>query len=197
MFGFARLLYLGGKMRQWIAAAAALMTIAGASAAAAETTCGATVHNRFGETRAYFRDVLAACRQDNYCSAVVALPDPSHQGAYAAQLRVARGNPAVDYQVEFVATTPMPAGAGAPMSLTIGADTVDLVSAALNANSANEFRVSDQAVTDDVVNRLKAGRAARWTYQAENGPASATFPLRGMTAALAWIECIGGQRMGD
>jgi hypothetical protein len=173
------------------------MTIASASAAAAETTCGAAIHNRFGETRAYFRDVLAACRQDNYCSAVVALPDPSHQAAYAAQLRVARPHPAVDYQVEFVATTPMPAGGGAPMSLSIGADTVDLASAALNANSGNEFRVGDQGVADDIVNRLKAGRTARWTYQGENGPASATFPLRGMTAALSWIDCMGDQHMGD
>jgi len=48
-------------------------------------------------------------------------------------------------------------------------------------------------VTDDIVARLRRGRTATWTYRSVAGPSTATFPLRGMTAALDWIACMTTQ----
>lgn len=162
-------------------------------AASADQICGADVHSRFSETRAYFRDVLGACRPDGYCSAVIALSGGGG-AAYRQQLRIARPTPGAAYVVEFVAVDPMPAGDGSPMALQFGRDVIDISSAhAAVTSSVNEFRITDQAVADDLVARLKRGRSARWTYQSEAGPAQATLPLNGVTAALAWIDCMGAR----
>lgn len=177
-----------------VLAATAAMTLLGVGAAWADVACNATTHARYGETRAYFRDVLGACRPDGYCSAVVALTDKDG-AAYLHQLRVARPTPGAPHQVELVAVSPMPAEPANPMSLAFGRDTVALGNAiALTPQSANEFQVTDQAVADDIVSRLKRGRVATWTYQSVAGRSQAEFPLRGMTAALTWIDCMGAAR---
>jgi len=174
-----------------LAATAALLLSAGAGQAA--DRCGAATHMRFGETRAYFGDTLAACRPDGYCSAVVALPDPSGRAAWRQQLRVARPGPGADYQIELAATNPMPVGG--PMNFTTPGQTVDpgpwLVP---TPNTANEFRVSDPILTRSLVSGLRRQRIARWTYASADGPAEAYFSLRGMTAALDWIDCRGRAR---
>jgi hypothetical protein len=176
-----------------VLAAAVAMTALATGTAAADTRCGATLHQRYGETRAYFRDVLGACRPDGYCSAVVALSDKDG-AAYLHQLRVARPLAGEPWQVEFVAVSPTPAEPATPMTLGFGRDTVVLNDAIANVpNVMNEYRVSSQAVADDLVARLKRGRTATWTYRSVAGPSSATFPLRGMTAALTWIDCMTTQ----
>lgn len=167
---------------------AALLLAAGTAQAA--DRCGAETHMRFGETRAYFSDTLAACRPDGYCSAVVAIADPSGQAAYRHQLRVARPSPGADYLVELVAVEPMPV-AGV-MRFTTPGQTVDpgpwLVP---TSPGSNEFRVSDPILTRSLVSGLRRQSIARWNYPSADGPAEAYFSLRGMTAALDWIDCRG------
>ena len=169
-------------------AASAMLT----GAAEARQICGATVHTQNGETRAYFRNVLGACRTDSFCSAVISLADPSHQAAYLQQLRVARPTPGAAYQLELTAVTPLPTATGAPMSLAFGNHSIDITQKAqLTANSANVFGFTDRAAADDVINRLKGGRSVRWTYASASGPHTATFSLNGLTAALTWVDCMG------
>ncbi len=166
-----------------------------AGAAQAADRCGAQTHMRFGETRAYFGDTLAACRPDGYCSAVVALPDPSGQAVYRQQLRVARPSPGADHLVELVAANPMPVAGS--MRFTTPGQTVDpgpwLVP---TSPGANEFRVSDPILTRSLVSGLRRQRIARWTYLSDGGPVEAYFSLRGMTAALNWIDCRGAAASG-
>jgi hypothetical protein len=165
------------------------LTFAAGTALAADR-CGADTHMRFGETRAYFGDTLAACRPDGYCSAVVAIADPSGQAAYRHQLRVARPSPGADHLVELVAVEPMPV-AGV-MRFTTPGQTVDpgpwLVP---TSPGGNEYRVSDPILTRSLVSGLRRQRIARWNYASADGPAEAYFSLRGMTAALNWIDCRG------
>ncbi|WP_339931386.1 hypothetical protein [uncultured Brevundimonas sp.] len=171
-------------------AATALLFAAGGAAAAER--CGATTHSRFGETRAYFTDVLAACRPDGYCSVVVALPDLSGQAAYTQQLRVARPSAGAERQVEFVAAEPMPSGTGLPMSLTFPGQSIDLTSLVTPTSpGTNEYRVTDPITARSIVAGLRRQRLVRWTYQTESGrPQAAYFTLNGMTAALDWIDCM-------
>ncbi|WP_396594224.1 hypothetical protein [Brevundimonas sp. R86498] len=166
--------------------------VALAGTATAGEQCGAPVHSRFGETRAYFQNSLGACRPDGYCSVVLALPDPTGQAVYASQLRIARPAPGADHVVELVAVVPMNAGDGQPMSVTFGRRQIDLTGkASLQTNNANLFEITDAATVDAIVSG--AGRAAtmRWTYQTETGPSTAWFALGGVARALAWIDCIG------
>jgi hypothetical protein len=176
-------------------AIATTVLLLSAGAVQAADRCGAQTHMRFGETRAYFGDTLAACRPDGYCSAVVALPDPSGQAVYRQQLRVARPSPGADHLVELVAANPMPVAS--PMRFTTPGQTVDpgpwLVP---TSPGANEFRVSDPILTRSLVSGLRRQRIARWTYPSADGPVEAYFSLRGMTAALNWIDCRGAAASG-
>jgi hypothetical protein len=177
-------------MSRLLAAATTIALLMTAGAVQAADRCGATTHMRFGETRAYFGDTLAACRPDGYCSAVVAIADPSGQAAWRHQLRVARPSPGADYLVELAATDPMPV-AGV-MRFTTPGQTVDPGPwLAPTSPGSNEYRVSDPILTRSLVSSLRRQRIARWNYPSADGPAEAYFPLRGMTAALNWIDCRG------
>jgi hypothetical protein len=169
---------------------AALVASAGAASAAQQ--CGATVHSRFGETRAYFQNSLAACRPDGYCSVVLALTDPTDQAAYAQQLRIARPTPGADHVVELVAVTPMSAGDGQPMSVSFGRRPIDLSGQAVLPNGeSNLFRITDPATVSAIVSGARRSNGMRWTYQSQSGPAEAWFALGGVTRALTWIDCMG------
>ncbi len=177
-------------MSKVLAATVTVAAILSAGGVQAADRCGAKTHMRFGETRAYFGDVLAACRPDGYCSVVVALPDPSGQAVYRQQLRVARPSPGADHLVELVAANPMPV-AGA-MNFTTPGQTVDPGPWLIPTSpGSNEFRVSDPILTRSLVSGLRRQRIARWTYQSADGPAEAYFSLIGMTAALNWMDCRG------
>lgn len=174
-------------------AAVSVVTALGAGGAAADQ-CGAQTHRRFGETRAYFQDVLAACRPDGYCSVVGEVADPTRQAAYRQQFRIARPAPGAPHQVQFAATDPMPADDAAPMALAFAATAFDVTNHFTTTGAVNEYRITDQPMTDSVVGELKKARTVRWTYQSPAGPAGATFPLNGLTAALAWIDCMGSSK---
>lgn len=178
-------------MRRFLAAVS-VATAMGAGGASADEVCGAVSHMRFGETRAYFQDVLAACRPDGYCSVVGEVADPTRQAAFRQQFRIARPAPGAPHEVQFAATEPMPVQGA--MELSFARTDFDLTNASAMTGAANEFRVTDRAMADQVVTELKRARTARWTYAAGTGPASATFPLNGLRDALAWIDCVGGPR---
>ncbi len=130
--------------------AAALFASAGAASAAQQ--CGATVHTRYGETRAYFQNSLGACRPDGYCSVVLALPDRTGQGVYAHQFRIARAAGSAGYAVELVAVTPTNADDGQPMSLDFDGRRLDLgYAASLRENNANLFEVVDPPLVSTIV----------------------------------------------
>lgn len=175
-----------------VLAAILATTALSAGAAAADEVCGARTHMRFGETRAYFSDVLAACRPGGYCSVVGEVADPSRASAFRQQFRVARPSPGAPFEVHFAATDPMPASEPGPMQLALARTSFDFTDFRM-AIAANEYRIADSAMAKSMVDELKRARTARWTYASESGPASATFPLNGLTAALTWIDCMGAQ----
>jgi hypothetical protein len=183
---------MGVEMRVLTIAIAVLALTAGG--AEAREMCGATVRSVYGETRATFGSVVGACRPDGYCSAVLALADPARHAAFAQQLRVARPLRGAPYQVELTAAAPLPATPPTPMDIHIGYDFYDLErQQAPTSPGGNEFRISNQSVSDRIVVSMRRSRIARWTYQGESGQTTVEFNLNGVTAALAWIECMGAR----
>lgn len=169
---------------------AALMASAGAASAAQQ--CGATVHTRFDETRAYFQNSLAACRPNGYCSVVLALTPPDAPNEYAQTLRIARPTPGAPHEVSLVSVVPSATTDGEPMSVSFGRRPIDLVGKTeFRDNTVNEFHVTDRATIDAIVSGARRSNGMRWTYQSETGPADAWFALGGVIRALAWIDCMG------
>ncbi len=168
--------------------AAAVLT---AAPAAAETVCSAPTHERFGETRAFFGDVLAACRPTGYCSIVIVRDVDEGGYTYGQQVRIARPSPGAPYQVELVAASPMPADPVTPAQLTFALTDYKLDTRFSSAEGlgVNEYRIGGDVAP--IVDDFKRGKVAKWTYQTEAGPHTASFPLNGVTAGLRWIDCMG------
>jgi hypothetical protein len=182
-------------MRVWSLATAVAILCVGTASVSAATACGSATFTRFGETRANFRDVLAACRPDGYCSALVGIADRTGQTAFLQQLRVARPSPNALYRIELAATTPMPSDAPTPMSLQLEGERLDISnSQAPTSPGANEYRISDSALTTLLVDRFKHGGRVDWTYASNRKLATASFSLNGMMAALDWIDCMESHR---
>ena len=176
------------SMLRTILLATAFVACAGAASAA--RICGATVHSRYDDTRAYFDNTLGACRADGYCSAVLALPSSDETLAYAQQLRIARETPGAPYVIELV-------GVGStadalPMSVSFGRRPIDLAGlAVVPEGESNLFRITDAATVDALVSGARRSQTIRWRYQSETGPTEAWFALGGVTRTLAWIDCMG------
>lgn len=181
-------------MRAWVNfAAVAVAVILVSSPALAQSACGAKTHERYGETRAYFTDVLATCRPDRSCAAVVALKAPNENWVMGNTLRILREAPNARYQIEFIATDPAPVDAS-KTTLNFARRRHGLPFGLTEPNGSNSWRVNDQAVVDAIVADVKNARVARWTFPTADGQDTTEFPLRGMTAALKWIDCMGADR---
>lgn len=156
----------------------------------AKQICNAKIHQRFGETRSWFKDVLGTCRPNGYCSIVIILTDKQGDGyTYFQQLRIARPHYNAPYQVELVAADPLPKASGHKMLLTVNGTTFDLTNWHIQTDSSNEFRISKQAIANQIVMTMKQAKTAQWTYESVHGSITITFPLRGLNAALRWIDC--------
>jgi hypothetical protein len=168
--------------------------VAWAGAASAAQQCGATTHTVYGETRAYFQNTLGACRPGGYCSAVLALPDPTGEGVFAQQLRIARPTPGAPYDVVLTAVTPSPTDDALPMSAAFGRHPLDLTDKVERRdNVVNEWHVTGTGNVEAMVRGAMRANTLRWTYQSQNGPTSAWFALGGVTRALAWIDCMAAK----
>lgn len=161
--------------------------------AAAGEICGATTHIRYEETRAFFQDSLAACRPDQFCSVVVDILAPGEDVAFRQELRIARPTPQAPYRVSLTAVLPMAEGDGNPMTVKLGRSTIDISKKQqTEGNVVNEYVINDQGLTDSLVTKIKASKNLNWRYRGEGGTiADANFPLRGVSAALVWIDCMG------
>ncbi len=161
-----------------------------------------------GETREYFRDWLAACRNDGsgYCSALAYVPDPSAPGGIAAQLRVALPRPGADPQIVF---SPIPRLDGLSdladleQAMTVRVDdtpAIQLLPGAGfgRAGGLNDYGIADDTVAAELIRRMKQGAAITVDYVDQAGrDARFTFSLMGLTAALRFIDDRQARAAGD
>lgn len=174
---------------------AAALLAAFASTASAAEVCGAATHVRYGETRAYFQDVLAACPKDRPCSFVSAQRNPQAPLGESHTLRVLlpKAGAPLDLALVSVLDRVDPADAGV---LSWGAERLSLKGRmAVRDNVVNEYWLSDADA--DARRLIQQAREATWTYASLDGaPSTARFNLRGATRALAWMECMAKRPAG-
>lgn len=156
-----------------------------------------------GEIRRYFRDWLAACRADGYCSAIAYVRPNSGGGRDADYwLRVGRHAEGVYWEVSF---TTIAAQADPWRDFTVDVDgnsTTFSLSPEVGAyGSANDFYfLGDKA--QEVMDRFGPGRTATISFTDTDGNTrEAVFSLSGLTAALLWIDeqqhRIGSERVAS
>lgn len=156
-----------------------------------------------GETRRYFKDWLAACRADDYCSAT-AYMNPNPAGVPVADyiLRIGRHAEETYWEISFTTVAQM-ADPAAPFVVSIDDAAEEFAGAEEVAayGAINDFFLlgpKAQAVMD----RLAPGATATIAFTSENGGAeTAEFSLAGLTAALIWIDeqqgRLGSERVAE
>lgn len=175
-----------------LAAAAALSAAWPAPQAGAQTG----VHQRYGETRAYFRDWLAACRPGGYCSVLgYNGAGPNAAGVDANYiLRVAQPEAGGRYEVIF---TGVQAYASDESAIDVFVDGRPVQSFEPTGDEswfrppqvANEHQIPTSPSQFVIVPAMKAGRSMTVVFQDTEGRnRQVAFSLMGLSAALRWIE---------
>lgn len=177
--------------------AAAFATLLGGAAALSTAPAAAQtgLHQKYGETRAYFRDVLAACRPGGYCSVLSyngAGPDAA--GVDADYIfRVGSAATGLDYELIFTGVASYVAEES-PITVIIDGRKIAVLEPGADlgwsvSQSVNEYGFSQSVGNLTVLPAMKAGRFMTLAFRDQQGrDRSVRFSLRGVTAALRWIE---------
>lgn len=172
--------------------ALAAATAFASSAAVAETVCGVETHQRYGETRAYFRDVWAGCSASGDCQISASRIDKSQPVNISHELRFRLTKGGELLSMELTAVTDM-ADISKPMRLAYGTSALDLAGGVeTRDNVVNTYHVTDVAKADAAAREMIAkSRLARWSFVSDRGVSVvAELPLGGAAKALEWISCM-------
>ena len=174
---------------------ALVVSVLSAGAANASEICKAKTFQKYGETRAFFQDVIAGCDTNKNCYAATHVADNGQGYAYRQQIRVRRNFGEPTNRLFFVGVDPMPASKGQfsisvdDQAWTLSAET------ALTPQSGNEFELYDLKVADRMVAMIRGGKEVSWLYPTETGGTHvARFGVRGMNAALKWTACMQARK---
>lgn len=173
-------------------AAMVAVALLGGLSAAAETVCGVETHQRYGETRAYFKDVWAGCSASGDCQMSASRIDKSQPVNISHELRFGLLRGGKQLSMALTAVSEM-ADVSKPMKLVYGTSVLDLSGAVeTRDNVANTYHVADAAKADSAAREMIArSRLARWTFVSDRGdPVVAELPLGGAAKALEWISCM-------
>lgn len=142
------------------------------------------------ETRQYFRDWLAVCRPDGYCSALAYDNTDTTAGVDADYiLRVGRQPQDLYWQISFTAVAAMP-GEFPEFDVTVDQTpfTFSRPTDVGAYGAINDFFFLN-APAQDLFDAMGPGNTMRVSFQDEHGMVqTASFSLSGLTAALLWID---------
>lgn len=161
------------------------------------------VAQRSGETRQYFKDWLAACRVDGYCSAT-AYQNPSPGNGTVADyvLRVGRHAEGVYWEISFSTVATM-GDAAQPFEVAVDGEAERFAGSSEVAayGSINDFFLLGQKA-QAVMDRLAPGAELTVAFTDTDGNRQeAVFSLAGLTASLIWIDeqqnRLGSERVAE
>ncbi len=144
------------------------------------------------ETRRYFKDYIATCRDDGFCSAVVYDNPNSAAGVADNWVRIGRaGSENAQWEISFVAIKEN-VDVSHPVVIIVD-DTARFTLRPPNAlrtvTSVNEFFLTDAKMATFLLDEMLKGREARIHFTGENGGGqTARISLSGISAALLWID---------
>jgi hypothetical protein len=150
------------------------------------------------ETRRYFDDWLGACRDDGYCSAIAYVnPNPGDGRVADYWFRIGRHAQEIWWELSFTPIVVM-ADPAAPMTLVID-DAATSFSGSVEVapyGAINDFFFLGTGA-QGVMDQMMPGNRLDVRFTDETGaPRLASFSLKGLTAALIWIDETQG-RLGS
>jgi len=151
------------------------------------------------ETRAYFKDWLAACRPNtNYCSAISYInPNPGNGAVADHWLRIGRHQDGAAWEISITPIISMPSNT-TTFYFWIGEDSFWFTKGdtALAYGAINDVFLTGANATQMLTSML-AGSAMEASFEDEtNQTLNIKFSLSGLTAAMLWIDDQQG-RVGD
>ena len=168
-------------MRAPAALAAAVLAMAPATGA---LTADGWFDHPFGEARAYHGDWLAVCPSAEGSACRVVRMNPTTDPGAAWEARLAAERAGAGWRVE-LATADLVVDGLDGLAFAIDGETVAVPREAWTQDGANGLVVADPALATALVERMKAGN--RLTVSSGPGVERASFPLRGVTAAIRAI----------
>ncbi|MEM6619748.1 MAG: hypothetical protein AAF631_10640 [Pseudomonadota bacterium] len=172
-------------MRVWYAAAIA-------ATLAQPVLAQAWFMHTSGEIRAYHGDWLAVCADEGNgpCRVVATAVDPGSNAFFDLRLAAHRIDNSPDWAVE-VMDRSMPASQVETLTFTFDGEATTIPRSAWKAGDflygsvVDTLVIRDPAVAADLVEKMKAGNRVVITYAPTGrGDGEASFPLRGVTAAM-------------
>ena len=139
-----------------------------------------------------FKDWLAACRPDGYCSATTSVKPGAEETAADYLLRIGR-QPGDDrlWQISFT-TVAVTADRDRPMNARIDSDpatTLRPVGGYEPLGTVNDLFVTEPALGDRILGAMAAGSRIRFEFlDIAGAPHDADFSLSGLSASLLWID---------
>ncbi|TDK48024.1 hypothetical protein [Antarcticimicrobium luteum] len=152
--------------------------------------------HEYGELRAYHGDWLAVCDEAGAgpCRVVQTGTDPGSDAYFDLRLAAQRIDNSPDWAIE-VMDRNMPAQGLTELTLSFDGVAVAVPQGAwtagdmLSPNASDTVTIRDPDLALDLVARMKAGNRVTVTYAPlGEGDGRASFPLRGVTAAMNAIE---------
>lgn len=152
-----------------------------------------SITEKYGETRAYFRDWLAVCTPgEAACRAVAYAGKVGHVGDY--QLYVHSDRPGLDYRLVFVPIAAM-ADTSAPIEIDVDGESLGSFDWQADdgyyreGNVINEFTFGQSRSNLDVLPAMMAGTSMALVFTDEHGQrGTVRFSLMGLTNALGWMD---------
>lgn len=153
--------------------------------------------------RRYFDDWLAACRSDGYCSAIGYVnPNPGDGRVADYWFRIGRHAEESYWELSFTPIKVM-ADPAQPFTITVddAAETFLGIDEIAPYGAINDFFLLGKKA-QAVMDRMMPGTALSVSFTDETGaPEDASFSLKGLTAALIWIDerqkRLGSERVAE
>lgn len=144
-----------------------------------------------GETRAYFRDFLAACRADGYCSATAYVNANPPTGIVADHiLRIGRHRDGPDWEISFSGVAVMPRPDTDFAVIVDESQRFDFAfpDETMSYGAINDFFLYGHSATG-LLEALRAGSRADVYFRDEDDELwPVHFSLSGLVASMTWID---------
>ncbi len=142
------------------------------------------------ETRVYFRDALAACRADGYCSATFYVnPNPPSGIVADNVLRIGRAAEGTDWEISFTPVAILPAR---DTDVTVNVDGESQIRFDGGETASAFVSINDIFLTgpgaQTLLDAMRGGKRARFTFAGEDSQNhTVTFSLSGLVASMTWM----------
>lgn len=164
--------------------------------AAADTVCGVKTEKTEKGTRATFGDVAASCVASGACEVAAYHRKAGAPNGWSHAVVLTREKADAAWRVLLTATVPT-ADRANPFILVVDRDPgIYVAPTRIKSSAGGNFQIDG---ANDVVAGFRPGKQLEWLYYEKDNPPeihNAVMPLKGIKAALDWVDCVQQPKKG-